>query len=151
MFEPRPLWQCPRCGERFVNANAWHSCGKHTLEALFVGSEPHLAALFETFAARVRACGPVAMIPQKTRVVFQVRIRFAGVYPRKSFLLAGLLLPRRYDDRRFVKIEAYSPRNFGHQFRIASEANLDADFDRWLREAYKMGEKQPPEARLAVP
>ncbi|MGH9972245.1 MAG: hypothetical protein ACREBG_31245 [Pyrinomonadaceae bacterium] len=43
----------------------------------------------------VRACGPVRTIPQKTRVVFQVRVRFAGCYPRKSHLLCGFALPRR--------------------------------------------------------
>lgn len=31
------LWQCPRCGERFVTPNMWHSCGKFTLDPLLVG------------------------------------------------------------------------------------------------------------------
>ena len=90
-----PLWRCPKCGARFVTKNMWHSCGKYTLEALFSRSEPHVLPLFKKFAKMVKGCGPATMIPQKTRVVFMVRVRFAGAYPRKSYFLAGLALSRR--------------------------------------------------------
>jgi hypothetical protein len=135
----RPLWRCPKCGERFITANMWHSCGKRTLEELFARSEPHVLPLFKKFAKMVRACGPVKMIPQKTRVVFQVRVRFAGAYPRKSHFLCGIALPRRVDDARFVKIETYAPHFQGHLFRVASEADLDDQVQHWLHESYKVG------------
>jgi hypothetical protein len=138
----RPLWRCPKCGERFVTKNLWHSCGKHTLEELFSRSEPHVLPLFKQFAKMVRACGPVHMIPQKTRVVFQVRVRFAGAYPRKSYFLAGFALPYRADDPRFVKIETYAPHFQGHTLRVASEADLDDKVQGWLREAYKVGAQE---------
>lgn len=107
-----PLWRCPKCGERFVTKNMWHSCGKYTLEALFARSEPHVFQLFNKFAEMMRACGPVTMIPQKTRVVFQVRVRFGGCYPRKSHLLCTLALPRVDNDPRFFKIEKYALRGY---------------------------------------
>lgn len=81
------LWRCPRCGERFVTRNLWHSCGKHTYKEIFARSEPHVAKLFRKFAAMVRKCGPVRIYPQKTRIVCMTRVRFAGCYPRKSHLL----------------------------------------------------------------
>lgn len=31
------LWECPACGKRFVNANTYHSCGRHTVEAFLAG------------------------------------------------------------------------------------------------------------------
>ena len=135
----RPLWRCPECGERFVTKNLWHSCGKQTLKDLFARSKPHVLPLFRKFAKMVRACGPVRMIPQKTRVVFQVRVRFAGAYPRKSYLLCGFALPYRSADPRFVKIENYAPHFQGHLLRVASEADLDGQVQRWLHEAYKVG------------
>jgi hypothetical protein len=135
----RPLWRCPECGEKFVTKNLWHSCGKHTLEELFARSEPQVLRLFKKFAKMVRACGPVRMIPQKTRVVFQVRVRFAGAYPRKSYFLAGFALPYRAEDPRFVKIENYAPHFQGHLFRVASEADLDSKVQRWLKESYRVG------------
>ena len=35
----KPLWTCPACGERFVSPRLWHSCGRHTYDALFARSE----------------------------------------------------------------------------------------------------------------
>ena len=138
----RPLWQCPKCGERFVTRNMWHSCGKHSLEALFARSEPHVFRLFKKFAAMVRACGPVRIIPQKTGIAFQVRVRFAGVRPRKSYLLGGFWFPRRHDHPRFRKIQQFAPRCYIHEFRIASEKELDAEVKGWIREAYAVGEQK---------
>ena len=91
----------------------WHSCGKYSLEALFARSEPHVLTLFKKFATMVRECGPVTMIPQKTRVVFMVRVRFAGAYPRRSYLLAGFALARKLKSPRIKKIEEYAPHFIG--------------------------------------
>ena len=135
----RPLWRCPACGERFVTKNLWHSCGKHTLEELFARSEPQVLQLFKKFAKMVRACGPVRMIPRKTRVVFQVRVRFAGAVPRKSHLLANFALPYNANDSRFVKIEKYAPHFQTHTFRVSSERDLDKQVQRWLKESYEVG------------
>jgi hypothetical protein len=60
-----PLWQYPKCGERFVTRDMWHSCGTCTLEDLFACSEPHVFRLFNKFAEMVRACRRVTIIPQK--------------------------------------------------------------------------------------
>ncbi|HUK88088.1 MAG TPA: DUF5655 domain-containing protein [Terriglobales bacterium] len=138
----KPLWRCPRCGARFVTRNIWHSCGKHSLKRLFARSQPHLLPLFRKFARLVRACGPVRMIPQKTRVVFMVRVRFAGCYPRKTHLLCGLALPKRTPHARFLRIESYGKHFHGHYLRLASEKDLDAQVQRWLRASYKVGAQE---------
>jgi Domain of unknown function (DUF5655) len=138
----KPLWRCPQCGERFVTANIWHSCGKYSLDDLFARSEPHVLKLFRKFAKMVRACGPVTIIPQKTRVVFQVRIRFAGCYPRKKYLLCGLALRQELKSPRIVRTEKFANRFVGHYFNVQSEADLDAELQSWLRQAYKVGAQQ---------
>jgi hypothetical protein len=115
------------------------------LEELFARSEPQVLKLFKKFAAMVRASGPVRMIPQKTRVVFQVRIRFAGAYPRKSHFIASIALPYRADDPRFVKVESYGAHFHGHYFRVSAEADLDKQVQRWLKESYKVGEQKRSE------
>jgi len=136
----RPLWQCPKCGERFVTANIWHSCGKFSLQTLFARSEPHVLSLFRKYARLVRRCGPVRVIPQKTRAVFQVRVRFAGCYPRKSHLLCAVALRRRLDNNpRIVKIEKFTPQFIGNYFRVYSEEDLDAEVQSWLWESYHVG------------
>jgi uncharacterized protein DUF5655 len=118
-----------------------HSCGRFSLEDLFARSEPHVWKLFRQFASMVRACGPVHMIPQKTRVVFQARMRFIGVTPRKSHLICHFVLPRKIDNERFHKIETFNPRCHAHYLRVGEEIDLDADVVRWLKEAYEVGEQ----------
>jgi hypothetical protein len=135
----KALWRCPKCGAPFVTKNIWHACGKYTLKDLFQGCDRNVPRVFRKFARMVRACGPVRMIPQKTRVVFMVRVRFAGAYPRKSHLLCGVALPRRVESPRFVKIESYSRHFHGHTLRISSEKELDTQVQRWLRQSYRVG------------
>jgi hypothetical protein len=119
----------------------WHSCGNFSLETLFARSEPHVLQIFRRFASMVRACGRSRMIPQKTRVVFQAGIRFAGATPRKSHLICHFILPRRIGSRRFQKIENYGRHCYGHYLRVNSEADLDADVLHWLRQAYASGRR----------
>lgn len=90
----------------------------------------------------VQACGPVTIIPQKTRVTFQVRMRFVSLYPRKTYLVGGFVFARRHEDQIFYKIETFSPRNHLHYFRLDSEADLDANFAGWIAEAYAVGEQK---------
>jgi hypothetical protein len=120
----------------------WHSCGQYDLEALFARSEPHVLALFNRFAELVQSVGPVTIIPQKTRVVFQVRVRFAGAVPRKSALLCTFGFARRVESPRFEKIEKYAPKWYGHTIRVASESEFDAEFMDWIRESYAVGEQK---------
>lgn len=128
----KSLWRCPKCGARLVTKNMWHSCGRFTLKELFAHSDPNVKRLFKKFEQLIRSVGPVRMIPQKTRVVFQVRVRFAGAYPRKSYLLCALALTRRITHPRLVKYEYYGRNWHGHFFRIESEDQFDARFKRWL-------------------
>jgi hypothetical protein len=120
----------------------WHSCGKFALKDLFAKSDPNVPRLFRKFARMVRSCGPVTMIPQKTRVVFMDRVRFAGVYPRKSYLICSIAVPERVENPRFIKIESYAPNWHGHYFRVESSQNLDRQIQAWMRESYKVGQQK---------
>lgn len=134
-----PLWKCPKCGEQFVTANIWHSCGRYSAKDLFAKSEPNVRKAFRKLARMVRAWGPVRMIPQKTRLVFMTRVRFVAVYPRKRSLEIGIELPERHPSPRFHKIESYTKKMHGHYLRIHDESQLDAEVERWLRRSYLLG------------
>lgn len=90
----------------------------------------------------VRQCGPVTIIPPKTRVTFQARMRFVSLYPRKSSLVGGFVFARRHDHPRFYRIETFSPRNHLHHFRLESQDDLDDEFRGWIAEAYAVGEQK---------
>jgi hypothetical protein len=126
----------------------WHACGRYRLADLFATSEPHVFTLFQKFRSMVKACGPSMMIPQKTRVVFMVRMRFAGATVRKTNLRVHLILERLLPaDPRFDKTETFSPRSHAHYFRIDRATQLDATFQRWVREAYDSGTQKHFERR----
>jgi len=122
----------------------WHSCDRFTLKELFAKCDPAVLRLFRRFEKMVRACGPVTMVPQKTRVVFMVRVRHVAVYPHKNYLLCSLALPKRQRSLRFSKIEKYTSRFIGHYTRIDSEDQLDAQLQRWLHESYAVGKQDSP-------
>jgi hypothetical protein len=42
--------------------------------------------MFNRIVKQLRAIGPVKVLPEKTRIAFQVRMSFAQITPRKSWL-----------------------------------------------------------------
>jgi hypothetical protein len=137
-----PLWACPACGRAFANRNQSHACGRHELEPHFRDRPPEVRALFELVTQAVEACGPVTVLPEKTRIAFQARMSFAQVTPRARWLDGHVVLARRLEHPRFRRIESISPRNHVHHFRLTSAADVDDDFRAWLREAYAVGEQR---------
>jgi hypothetical protein len=142
MSRSRALWRCPQCKREFANRNQSHSCGSHDLEHHFEGKPREIRALFDRIAALVEAIGPVRILPEKTRIAFQVRMSFAQVTPRRRWIDGHVVLARRREHARFRRIETFSPRNHLHAFRISSPGELDAEFRSWLREAYAVGAQE---------
>ena len=136
------LWECPACGRRFANRNQSHACGRHDLEHHFAGKPPEVRALFDAVVAELRALGPVTVLPEKTRIAFQVRMSFAQVTPRRHWLDGHVVLARRLEHPRFRRVETFSPRNHLHAFRLTHPDEIDADFRAWLAEAYLVGDQQ---------
>jgi len=62
--------------------------------------------------------------------------------PRRNWLGGHLVLARRVDSPRFLRIDELSARNVVHTFRLASPAEVDRQFTAWLAEAYRVGAQQ---------
>lgn len=91
----------------------------------------------------VESCGPVTCYPQKTRIVFQERIRFGTCQTRKNFLRCGLLLSQKYpEDKNLLKIETYSDSCHGHYFKMQHPDDFDEDFMALIKEAYQVGQQK---------
>ena len=136
---PRPLWRCPACGERFTTRNQTHSCGTFDLDALFAKSDPIVRILFDRFVALVKKNGPVRVIPQKTRIAIQTRMRFAAVTPQRSALKGHLVLARRHETAGFVRIDSYSSGSHVHVFRLRSHDDLCPPLTDLIADAYAVG------------
>jgi len=124
----RPLWQCPLCQREFANRNQTHTCGLHSIEEHFAGKDAIVRELFDAFVEALRTFGDFRILPEKTRIAFQVRMSFAQVTTRRSLLDGHLVLARRVEHPIFRNVETFSPRNHVHHFRLASVADLSPAF-----------------------
>jgi hypothetical protein len=138
----QPLWRCPDCGRQFANRNQFHFCGRHDLESHFAGKPPEIRKLFEAVVATIQRIGPVTVLPEKTRIAFQIRMSFAQVTPRMKWVDGHVVLARRLEHPRFRTVETISARNHVHHFRLTTIADIDAEFVDFLREAYAVGEQR---------
>jgi uncharacterized C2H2 Zn-finger protein len=135
-----PLWKCPKCGQRFVTRNMWHSCVRRSTADFFGDRDPRLKALYTHWLRLVRRFGPVTVNVNKTRISFQGRVRFAGVArTTRNALVCSFWLKRRIQSPRFERVERIPPNNYVYQFKLTDQAQLDVEVEGWLREAYKVG------------
>jgi hypothetical protein len=137
-----PLWRCPKCHRVFANRNQSHSCGRLDLAHHFIGKPPEIRRLYDAVVKCVKGLGPVRILPEKTRIAFQVRMSFAQVTPRQKWLDGHVVLARRLEHPRFRSIQTISPRNHVHFFRLTTVDDVDEEFSRWLAEAYAVGEQR---------
>ena len=137
------LWRCPRCERVFANRNQTHTCaGLRDLDYHFHGRKPIVRELYDCVVTAIEKIGPVIVLPEKSRIAFQVRMSFAQVTPRREWLDGHVVLARRLEHPRFRKVESISARNHVHHFRLTQPADVDATFLSWLREAYAVGEQR---------
>ncbi len=136
---PRPLWRCGKCGHRFVTKNLWHSCGRYRLADHFKEKPRELRKTFDRLVALAKACGPVTVYAQKTRIVLQARIRFASVVVRRDWLDAGIWLKRRAAHPRLARVESFGRLGYGLHFRLRQPADVDDALRDLVREAYAIG------------
>src|SRR5580704_13002673 len=98
------MWTCPDCGRSFANRNQSHFCSDVRLDEHFKGREPDVVATFERLLAAARKNGPVTVLPEKTRIAFQVRMSFAAFSLRKRWVNGHVVLARRLESSRFRRI-----------------------------------------------
>ena len=60
----------------------------------------------------------------------------------RDWLNGHLVLARRIDSPRFLRVETFSPRNVLHSFRLSGPDEVDAEFAAWLAEAYRVGAQE---------
>ena len=136
------MWQCPACQRQFANRNQSHSCGRHDLKSHFQGKSPGVRRLYQLLLTRVRQCGPVLILPEKTRIAFQVRMSFAAIHIQSSKIIGHLVLAHRHDQPCFHRIDSISPHNHVHHFRLEKPEDLNAALCRFIEKAYAVGEQK---------
>ena len=143
----KDLWTCPKCRHRFVTRNLWHSCVRVPLADHFKGKDPIVRRLFTQWHSLARRSGPVTVYAQKSRIVFQVRVRFAGAVTHKSWLEATLWLQHRADHPCLTRVEDFGRLGYVLHFRLAKAEDIDGDLAALMGEAYSVGKQDHLVAR----
>jgi hypothetical protein len=100
---------------REYETNENNETNEMPFELSSVGKNAAVRELFDALVASLQRCGPIMILPEKTRIAFQVRMSFAAVSIRRAHIVGHFVLARRLDSPRFVRIETYSPRNYGKE------------------------------------
>ena len=136
------MWRCPECGRQFANRNQSHACGNYTLASHFEGKSARVREIFAKLRSVARSNGPITVLPEKTRIAFQVRMSFAAFVIRRNWVDGHVVLARRLESPRFRRIETFSPRNHLHAFRFETVEDVDSEVGAWFAEAYRVGEQR---------
>jgi hypothetical protein len=107
-----------------------------------------IRGLFDEVVAAIRDVDPVRVLPEETRIAFQVRMSFAQITPKSRWLDGHVVLARRLEHPRFRRIETISPRNHLHSFRLTTRSEVAGEFRSWLAEAYKVGDQRHLERKV---
>ena len=107
-----------------------------------MGRDPQVIATFDALLAAAQKSGAVKVLPEKTRIAFQVRMSFAAFSMRRHWVDGHVVLARRLESPRFRRIDVISPRNQVHVFRLQEPSEVDDEVERWLHEAYSVGEQK---------
>jgi hypothetical protein len=137
MPESAPLWTCPKCGHQFVTRNLSHSCGRYELSDHFQGRDAILRRTFDRLVKVAGACGPVTVYAQKTRIVFMVRVRFASVVVRKTWLDLGLWTSHRVAHPLVQRTEVFGPATYYPHFRLERPEQIDPALAELIAEVYR--------------
>jgi len=105
----RPMWKCPQCKRKFANRNQSHFCGNHELEHHFEGKAEGVRDIYEAFLKAIKRCGPVTVLPEKTRIAFRVRMSFAQLTTRSKWVDGHVVLAADLNSRAFEKSKRFRP------------------------------------------
>ncbi|HWY74399.1 MAG TPA: hypothetical protein VN281_02215, partial [Verrucomicrobiae bacterium] len=94
------------------------------------------------FVALTKRFGPVRILPEKSRIAFQVRMSFAALMLRRSHIVGHLVLASRQPRPFFPRIDTISPRNHVHHFVLRRPGDLSGDFGELVGAAYAVGEQK---------
>jgi len=136
------MWECPSCQRRFANRNQSHFCGRYALGLALRGKPAAVRKLYELFVKRARRCGPVTIVPEKTRIALQVRMSFAALRLQQTKLVGHLVLAERHEKPCFNRIDSISRHNHVHHFQIANPRDLNREMSDCIRKAYSVGRQE---------
>jgi hypothetical protein len=115
---------------------------RHQLDRYFAG-QPRSRELFDRLLQKAESLGPFTLRVTKSQIAFRRRIAFAwawipGLYLRGNLapLVLTVGLRRRDASPRWKEVVQPARGRFTHHLELNSQAEIDAEVQSWLREAW---------------
>ena len=105
-------------------------------EALFTGKDDLVRSIYARLLEAIHTLGPFQEEPKKTSLHLVHTVGFAGVHPRKSYLLLNLRTDYPIQSPRIAKTEQVSKNRFHNEVKLASLNDVDEELLGWLKDAY---------------
>lgn len=138
------MWTCPKCKQKFVNTNQWHSCGQNTVENFLANKTEKALGLYELIISEFKKIGDFELHPAKTRIALNKKMRFASINKLgKDYLDAHLVFTQRFDESLcFHKIDTVTETAHVHYFRLSNKKDITEELKGYMKLAHKIGTRE---------
>jgi len=94
--------------------------------------------LYRELTARIGTVGKFAEEVKKTSIHLLRKTAFAGVAPRKEYLLLTIKRDKPLKSKRVLKSEQTSRSRWHVEVRVSTADDIDAELLGWISEAYEL-------------
>jgi hypothetical protein len=108
-------------------------------EALLTGKDDFIRSIYDRLLEALHTIGPFQEEPKKTSIHLVHKVGFAGVHPRKSYLILNLRIDHPIESHRLFKTEQVSKSRFHNEIKLVSPDDIDEELLGWLKDAYSLG------------
>ncbi len=105
---------------------------------LFSNKSPTVFEIYKVILKKLENIGPVIVEPKKTSIHLKSKSAFGGVHPRKNWLDFNLVMDRKINDDRIIKVEKVSANRFHNYFRFEKASDIDGSFMSLLANSYQL-------------
>ncbi len=133
-------WTCEECGQKFLYANAQHSCNERSLEDFLNGKSELTQSLFWHFVNEYKKIGEIVLHPAKSRIAFASDIRFAYIHRLgKNYVDVVFMFNEAFHDNYcFYKIaQVPGAKQCNHYFRLERIEDLNDEVKGYMQLAYE--------------
>lgn len=134
------MWTCPKCKRIFGASNRPHSCKRIPLEQHFKNKDK-AKELFDYLVEQIdNKIGECKIISLPCCVHLFGKNDFLAALPKKDRLEIRFSLNRELNTPRLKIAVSVSAKVFKNCFDISTNAELNDEFNGWLRESYHLAD-----------
>lgn len=108
------------------------------MEHLFNANDPIVREIYEVLITELKTFGPIIKEPKKTSIHLKSRAGFAGIHPRKKYLILNIVSHAPLQSPRVIKQERVSKSRFHNEVKLEKPQDIDTELLKWLKEAYDL-------------